>query len=48
MKQIPNKEAHTVAQAIEQAWLTRYPWPNNITFYKESEFKAEFAAMIEE
>ena len=48
MKQIPNKEAHTVAQAVEQAWLTRYPWPKKITFDKGSEFKAEFAAMIEE
>ena len=48
MKQIPNKEAHTVAQAVEQAWLSRYPWPKKITFDKGSEFKAEFAAMIEE
>ena len=48
MKKIPNKEAHTVAQAVEQAWLSRYPWPKKITFDKGSEFKAEFAAMIEE
>ena len=25
MKQIPNKEAHTVAEAVEQTWFSRYP-----------------------
>ena len=33
---------------MEQTWLTKYPWPKKITFDKGSEFKAEFAAMIEE
>ena len=28
--------------------MRRYPWPKKITFDKGSEFKAEFAAMIEE
>ena len=28
--------------------MSRYPWPKKITFDKGSEFKAEFAAMIEE
>ena len=46
MKQISNKQAATVAQAVEQAWLTRYPWPKNITYNKRSEFMAEFATMI--
>ena len=30
MKQIPNKEAHTVAEAVEQTWLARYPWPTQV------------------
>ena len=48
MKQIPNKQAATVAQAVEQTWLTRYPWPKKITYDKGSEFMAEFATMIVE
>ena len=48
MKQIPNKQAATVAQAVEQTWLCRYPWPKKITYDKGSEFMAEFATMIVE
>ena len=48
MKQIPNKQAVTVANAVEQAWLSRYPWPKKITFDKGSEFMAEFGKMIVE
>ena len=48
MKQIPNKLATTVAQAVEQTWLCRYPWPKKITYDKGSEFMAEFGKMIVE
>ena len=48
MKQISNKDAFTVAQAVEQTWLSRYPWPKKITYDKGSEFVAEFATMIVE
>ena len=48
MKQIPNKEASTIAQAVEQTWLTRYPWPKKITYDKGSEFKAEFEVIVVE
>ena len=48
MKQIPNKQAATVALAVEQTWLCRYPWPKKITYDKGSEFMAEFATMIVE
>ena len=48
MKQITNKQAVTVAEAVEQTWLTRYPWPKKITYDKGSEFMAEFATMIVE
>ena len=27
MKNVTDKEAITVAAAVEQTWLTRYPWP---------------------
>ena len=45
---ISNKQAATVAQTVEQTWLTRYPWPKKITYDKGSEFKAEFEAMVVE
>ena len=48
MKQIPNKLATTVAQAVEQTWLCRYPWPKKITYDKGSEFMAEFGKMVVE
>ena len=48
MKQIQNNETITVASAVEQCWLSRYPWPKKITFDKGSEFMAEFAKMVVE
>ena len=46
MKQLPDKEAITVANIVEQTWLTRYPWPSVITYDKGTEFMAEFADMV--
>ena len=46
MRELPNKEAITVANLVEQAWLTRYPWPTQLTYDKGTEFMAEFAQMI--
>ena len=48
MKQLTNKEAITVANIVEQQWLTRYPWPQLITYDKGTEFLAEFKEMIKE
>ena len=48
MREIPNKEAITIANLVEQTWLTRYPWPQILTYDRGSEFMGEFAAMIEE
>ena len=48
MKTIKNKEAGTIANLVEQTWLTRYPWPNIITYDKGSEFMAEFAQMVQD
>ena len=47
LKLIPNKTALEVANVVEQTWLTRYPWPQEITNDQGSEFMAEFADMIE-
>jgi Integrase zinc binding domain len=46
MKEVKNKEAFTVAQIVEQTWLTRYPWPTEIVFDKGTEFMGEFAQMV--
>ena len=46
MKELPDKQAITVANLVEQTWLTRYPWPTEITYDKGTEFMAEFAEMI--
>ena len=43
----PDKEANTIANLVEQTWLTRYPWPNILNFDKGKEFMGEFAKMIE-
>jgi transposase InsO family protein len=48
MSELPDKRADTVANIVEQAWLTRYPWPDEIIYDKGSEFMAEFAKMIQE
>ena len=46
MARIPNKESPTIANLVEQTWLTRYPWPRILTYDKGTEFMAEFAQMI--
>jgi transposase InsO family protein len=44
--EIKTKDAATVANAVEQTWLTRYPWPTQIVYDKGPEFMAEFARMV--
>ena len=48
MKEIPNKRADTIANIVEQTWLTRYPWPTQVIFDRGSEFMAEFATMVKD
>ena len=48
MKEIDNKTASTVANIVEQTWLTRYPWPSVIIYDRGTEFMAEFAKMIKD
>ena len=46
MKHVKDKEAMTVAAAVEQTWLIRYPWPTQVVFDKGKEFMGDFAAMM--
>ena len=48
MKQTKTKQADEVANHIETQWLSRYPWPQQITFDAGPEFKAEFQKLIKE
>ena len=33
-----DKKSITVANIVEQQWLSRYPWPTQVTFDRGSEF----------
>ena len=46
MKDIPDKRADTIANLVEQTWLTRYPWSTQIIFDRGNDFLAEFATMV--
>ena len=47
MREIKDKYPYTIANLVEQTWLTRYPWPTQITYDKGTEFMREFTDMIE-
>jgi hypothetical protein len=47
MREIPNKDSNTIANIVEQAWLTRYPWPTQVVFDRGKEFMGEFAKMVQ-
>jgi hypothetical protein len=47
IKELTNKDAITPANLVEQTWLTRYPIPHILTYYRGTESMAEFAEMIE-
>jgi hypothetical protein len=36
--QIPDKRPMTIANLVEQVWLSRYPWPTEITYDRGNEF----------
>ena len=46
MREIKTKTADSVANVLEQAWLTRYPWPTRMIFDRGSDFKAKLCQMI--
>ena len=35
-----------IANLVEQTWLSRYPWPQEIVYNRGSEFMGDFANMI--
>ena len=47
IREIPKKRADIIANIVEQAWLTRYPWPTQIIMDRGTEFMAEFSDMIQ-
>ena len=46
MQEIKTKSADNIANVLETAWLTRYPWPSKVIFDRGSEFKAEVQMML--
>ena len=48
MREIKNKKPINIANIFEQTWLTRYPWPVEITYDRGTEFMAEFADMVKD
>ena len=48
MKQLKEKSAITIANIVEQTWLSRYPKPNIINYDHGTEFMTEFAKIFEE
>jgi hypothetical protein len=48
IREVPGtKRADVVANIVEQVWLTRYPWPQEVILDRGTEFMAEFSAMLE-
>ena len=41
LHQFDDKRAITIANIVEQEWLSRYPWPTQVTFDRGSEFMGE-------
>jgi transposase InsO family protein len=49
IQQYDDKQSITVANIIEQEWFSRYPWPTQVTFDRESKFiSQDFQKMIKE
>ena len=46
--EIPKKQADEIANLIEQTWLVRYPWPQNVICDRGKEFMAEVNEMLTE
>jgi hypothetical protein len=47
IREVPGtKRADVVANIVEQAWLTRYPWPQEVILDRGTEFMAEFSTML--
>jgi len=42
------KQGLNIAYLVEQTWLTRYPWPMELTYDRDTEFMGAFAFMVEQ
>jgi len=48
MTEYPDKQSITIANIVEQEWLSRYPWPQMITYDQGSEFIGkDFSDMVQ-
>jgi transposase InsO family protein len=47
MRELLDKNASTLANIVEQTWLTPYPWPQIINYDRGTKFMAEFGEMVE-
>ena len=48
MTEYPDKQSITIANIVEQEWLSRYPWPQIITYDQGSEFIGkDFSDMVQ-
>ena len=43
---VHNKEAYEIASALEQTWLSRYPWPTEVVLDRGREFMGECQRML--
>ena len=48
MTEINTKRADVIANKLEQAWLTKYPWPTQVVLDRGTEFMAEVTTMLQE
>ena len=46
MTSIDTKRADVISNKLEQAWLTKYPWPIEVIFDRGTEFMAEVKTML--
>ena len=46
MVKIKPKSSDVIANAIDQTWLNRYPWPTEIILDRNREFLEECSAMV--
>ena len=47
MQPLKEKDPATVANIVEQCWLSRYPWPQVINYDRGTEFMGTFSQMAE-
>ena len=46
IKELPYKQADIIANLLQEVWMSRYPWPDQIVLDRGSEFMAEVKRML--